>query len=633
MKRRNVYATRIVPPPERPKPERSKPARPKAEHAKPERSQAARPKAEHAKRERSQAARPKAEHAKPEHSQSSRLAVRRDVYATRIVGPPDPLPQRPKQERPKLERPKQERTKQERTQPSHARGRLVRASLIIMLAFIASRVLGLVRELVISYQFGTSRELDAYQAAFRIPDLIFQIVAAGAMGAAFIPVFTGYLARQEDDDAWRMASTVLNVTFLLMTFVAVLAAIFAPQLVPLVAPGFDPDARALTAILMRIMLIQAVLAGVSGLVTAILHSYQDFLLPSLAPVVYNLSIIGGGLLLAPRPEFGVYGLAIGVAVGGALHMLIQIPGLLHNRARYRLLIDPRNTGAREVGRLMLPRIAGLGAIQVNFVTNTILASRLVEGSIAALNYAYQLLMLPWGVFANAISTAIFPRLAAEAALNNRDEIRRVLSLALRMILYLTIPAGVGLLVLREPLIRLLFERGEFTATSTAMTARALMFYAPGLFAIATTEIITRGYYALHDTRTPVAIGVSTIVLNIVLSIILSHFMGHGGLALAYSLANTLEMIVLLALIRGRLGGLEGQQLLTSILRVVVASAIMGEGLSLGIYAAGDLLVTAALLVRLLILAALMAAGALIYLNLTIWLGSDEITSLVRKRSE
>lgn len=516
-------------------------------------------------------------------------------------------------------------------QPGGGAGRLARASIILMLAFVASRVLGLLRELVISYQFGTTRALDAYQAAFRIPDLIFQLVAAGAMGAAFIPPFTAYLTRRREDEAWAMASTVINVTFALMAAAALLAAIFADRLVPLVAPGFEPEARALTASLMRIMLIQAVLAGVSGLLTAVLNSYQEFLLPALSPIVYNLTIIAAALFLAPRPEFGVRGLAIGVAFGGAAHLLIQIPGLLARKARYRPTVDLQNPGAREVGRLMLPRIAGLGAIQVNYLATTILASRLVEGSIAALNYAFQLLMLPFGVFASAIATAVFPSMAEQAALARDDEIRRMLSTALRVILYLTIPAAAGLLVLRQPLIRLLFERGEFTMESTAMTGRALLFYAPGLVAIAATEIITRGFYALHDTRTPVAVGVATVALNVLLSVFLSSVLGHGGLALAYTLACSLEAVVLVVIIHDRLAGIDDRKIVASILRSLVAALIMAEGLLLGVYAAGDLLVTANVLVRLLILVGLVLAGAAIYLGLTIWLGSEEIISLARRR--
>lgn len=509
--------------------------------------------------------------------------------------------------------------------------RLAKASLILMLAYVASRVLGLVRELVISYQFGTSRELDAYQAAFRIPDIIFQIVAAGAMGAAFIPTFTAYLTRQEDDEAWRMTSTVLNITFLVMAISAGLAAVFAPQLVGLIAPGFEPESRALTATLMRLMLIQPVLAAMSGLLTAILHSYQDFVLPALAPVVYNLAIIVSGLTLARRPELGVQGLAIGVAAGALCHLLIQIPALLKRQTRYQLVLDLRHAGARMVARLMAPRIAGLGAIQVNYLANTIIASRLAEGSIAALNYAFQLLMLPFGVFASAIATAVFPTMSAQAAVSARHEIQRTLALSLRAILYLTVPAGVGLFVAREPLIRLLFERGEFTGASTALTADALMFYAPALFAIATTEIITRGFYALSDTRTPVIIGVITVALNIVLSLTLSTRLGHAGLALAYLIANTIEAVALLAIIRGRLGGLEGERLALSVVRMVIAAAIMGEGLNLGLYAAGDILVSGSLAVRVLVFSGLTLVSGAIYLLLTIWLGSEEITSLARRR--
>ena len=500
-----------------------------------------------------------------------------------------------------------------------------------MLAFIASRLLGLLRELVISYQFGTSRSLDAYQAAFRVPDLIFQIVAAGAMGAAFIPPFTAYLARRHEHDAWRMASTVITVTFLVMAICSALAAVFAPQIVPLIAPGFDAPARELTVTLMRIMLIQAVVASISGLVTAILNSYKDFLLPALAPVVYNATIIVAALTLAGRPELGVKGLAIGVALGSLFHLLIQVPGLAYRKVKLRPRIDLSQDGAREVFRLMLPRIAGLGAIQINFLANTIIASRLIVGSIAALNYAFQLLMLPWGIFANAISTAIFPSLAEEAALDRQEQIAHMLSGALRIIMYLTIPAAVGLFVLADPLVRLLFQRGQFTALSTAMTASALRFYCPGLVAIAATEIVTRGFYSLHDTRSPVVVGVLTVTLNILLSIVLSGFMSFSGLALAYSIANSVEAVVLLSIIRDRVGGVDEGRLLRSLGRVVVAAAIMGEGLALGAYALGDILVTGSFMVRLFLLSVLVLAGAALYILLTIWLGSEEVTRLRRAR--
>jgi len=586
---RTVYATKIVkPPPAKPEPvDRS--ARPARDQRPPERR------------------------------------AGRVVYATRIDNAQPPL-------LPRSERVQPARPPAPPAAPRTAHT-LARASVILMLAMVASRVLGMVRELVISYLFGTSRVLDAYQAAFRIPELLFQLVAAGAMGAAFIPIFRACLARNEDEEAWRIASTVLNATFLILAVATGLAAIFANQLAAVVAPGFDAEARALTANLMRIMLVQSLVLGLSGLVTGILQSYDDFLLPALSPIVYNLSIIASGLLLATRPQFGVYGLAIGVAVGGVLHLLIQLPGLRRPGVHYRLGIDAANAGARRVGALMLPRIAGLGALQVNFLANTVIASHLVEGSIAALNYAFQLVSLPWGIFASAISTAVFPTLSAQAALDRRSELLRIFSSSLRTILYLTIPAGVGLLVLREPLIRLLFQRGQFTAQSSAMTAQALMFYAPGLFAIAATEIILRAFHAMQDTRTPVLVGVCVVTTNIALSLLLSGRMGVGGLALAYSIANSIETIVLMVIMRGRLGSVDGAQIIASLLRVLVAAVIMGEGLSLGLFAAGDLLVTGSLLLRALLMTLLIVVGALIYLLLTIWLGSEEITSLANRRAE
>lgn len=512
--------------------------------------------------------------------------------------------------------------------PPDRAGRVARASLILMVASIGSRLLGLVREQVISYQFGTSRDLDAYRAAFNVPDLIFQIVAAGAMGAAFIPVFTKYLTRGHERRAWQMASTVLNTTFLALAVASGLAALFAPQIVPLLTPGFEPQARALTVTLMRLMLIAPLLTGLSGLAAAILQSYNDFLLPALSPVVYNLAIIAGGVFLAPR--LGVLGLAMGVVAGAALHLLVQMPGLWRRNAGYRLQIDAQHEGAREVGRLMLPRIAGLGAIQVNYLANTVVASGLAAGSIAALNYAFQLLMLPWGIVAGSIATAVFPTLSEDAALENKAQVRRTMSAAVRVILYLSLPAGVGLFVLREPLIQLLFQRGQFTAASTAMTASALTFYAPSLFAIAATEILTRGFYALHDTRTPVKVSVATVALNILLSVLLSRPLGVGGLALAYLIANSLETLLLLAIMRGRLAGLDEAGLLRSVGRSAVAALVMGEGLALGLYACGPLLSGGILLVRLLLVALLVLIGAGIYFALTIWLGSDEMAAIARR---
>lgn len=453
-------------------------------------------------------------------------------------------------------------------------GEVARAAGLVMVAFVASRALGLAREMIIGSQFGTSWELDAYLAAFRVPDLIFQIIARGALGSAFIPVFTEYLAREKKEEAWRLASAIFNIVFVAVAVASLLAAIFAPQLVVrVVAPGFGPREQALTTSLMRLMLLSTVVFSVSGIAMGILNSFQHFLWPAWAPAIYNLSIIGGALFLVPT--MGVYGLAVGVVIGSALHLLIQVPELVKRGLRYFPILALGDPGVREVGRLMGPRILGLATMQVNFLVNTILASGLVAGSLAALNYAWLLMFLPLGVFAMAIATVAFPTFAQLTAKGELDDLRRALSLTLRATWYLTVPATMGLFLLREPIIRLLLERGRFGLESTGAVAWALQFYALGLFAYATVEIVTRAFYALHDTLTPVLVGLASMAINIVLCLLLVGPLTHGGLALANSLATIVEMIWLLVILRGRMKGMGGRELLISLAKIAAAAALMG----------------------------------------------------------
>ena len=257
---------------------------------------------------------------------------------------------------------------------------IARAASIVMVAFALSRVLGLIRQVTIAGQFGTGREMDAYQAAFRLPDIIFQLVAGGALASAFIPTFTGYLTRADRAGAWRLASAIVNLLLAILTLTAALAALIAPWLVDwIIAPGFDAETAALTTRLMRVMLISSVVFGVSGVVMGALNAHQHFILPAVAPMLYNLAIIGGALFLAP--PFGVMGLAVGVVVGSALHLLIQLPALAHFRARYTPVLTVRDPGVRQVARLMGPRVLGLAVVQLNFLVNTNLASRLGEGAV------------------------------------------------------------------------------------------------------------------------------------------------------------------------------------------------------------------------------------------------------------
>jgi putative peptidoglycan lipid II flippase len=518
-------------------------------------------------------------------------------------------------------------------QGTAAKAQIARAAGLVMALFVISRALGLLREMAISHQFGTGGDLDAYLAAFRLPDLLFQIVAGGALGSAFIPTFAAFLAQDQEEGAWRLASAVINLVLLLTTALAAVAALLAPWLVrDVIAPGFDPARQALTTSLMRLMLVTPVIFGVSGIVMGILNARQHFLLPALAPILYNAGIIGGALALAP--SMGVRGLAWGVIAGALAHLLVQVPGLFRHGMHYTPILGLRESGVHEVGRLMLPRMVGLAAVQLNFLVNTILASGLAAGSLAALNYAWLLMLLPQGIFAQSVATAAFPTFSAQAARGQRVEMRSTLAATLRAVLYLALPAAVGLIVLRVPLVQIVFQRGAFTETSTRTVALALALYSLGLPAHSAVEIVVRAFYAMHDTKTPVAIGVAAMGLNVALSLaFISIFeaMGwtpHGGLALSNSLATTAEMAVLLFIIRHRLEGLEGQRFAASLARTGLSAVVMGcvAGALAWLLAGAHVLVAGG---------AAVAAGIGVYGGMSLMLGAPEpraMWTMLRSRS-
>jgi len=456
-------------------------------------------------------------------------------------------------------------------------GRMFRAALVVMLFFVLSRVTGLVREVILSDRFGTSASYDAYLAAFRVPDMLFQLVAGGALGSAFLPIFAGLWLKTDKADAWLLFSRVLNLITLALMVVASLVVIFALPVVQIVlAPGFSPAQQILTASLIRGMLLGTVIFGASGLVMAALNATQHFIAPAAAPVLYNLSIIGGAYFLAPR--FGVYGLVIGVVVGSLAHLLVQVPVLIHKGAVYRFSLSLRDQGVRTVLKLMGPRVLGLFFVQMHFLVNTILASSLVTGSLSALNYAFLLMLLPQGIVAQAIATAAFPTFSAQYAAGQHAVLRRTVSQTLRTVIFLIIPATVMLYMLGDATISMLLEHGAFTARSTQLVFFAFQFYLIGLLAHSALEIIVRAFYAVQNTLTPVLVGIAAMILNIALSLLLVGQLSFGGLALANSTATTLEMLLLLWLLRRQLGGIQGRSIGGTLARSVAAAAVMAAAL-------------------------------------------------------
>jgi putative peptidoglycan lipid II flippase len=432
------------------------------------------------------------------------------------------------------------------SQPSWA-GAGGSAALVLMVAFVGSRVSGLFRDVVISARFGASPEYEAYLAGNRIPDLLFQVLAGGAVASAFIPVLAGYLERRDAEGEWRLLATLLNLSVVALVPIIAVLMLLANPVMSLLTPGWSPTQQGLAADLSRVMLVSPLFFTLGCFVTSVLNAHRQFLLPALGPIMYNLGIIGGALWLTDvAAGWGLsrgYGLAAGAAIGALGFLVIQAPGLSLIGVRYRPVLDLGMASVRQVGRLLVPRTMGLGVAQINYLVVLFFAS-MVPGGYAALNYAWLLTMLPLGIFAMAISTAAFPTLARQTAAGDMSQMRHTLVASLRAILFLTIPASVGLVALAGPIVRLIFERGAFDAAATEATAVALRFYAAALFAHSATEILARSFYALHDTRTPFFVSTASMLLNLTLCATLVGPMGHGGLALAVSIAGVAEAVAL-----------------------------------------------------------------------------------------
>ena len=432
---------------------------------------------------------------------------------------------------------------------------MARSAVIIGIAFMASRVLGLLREIILANRFGTSSDYDAYVSAFRIPDLLFLVVMSGAFGAAFIPVFGGFLARNEKDNADRLASAVITWTALSTVVLGLITFVFASPLMRyVVAPDLPPEAMDLAIKTMRMLLLSPLLLGMGIAAKGILETHLKFTLPALAPVVYNLAIVLAALFLAPK--YGIEGVTFGVLVGAALHVGIQIPGVIRTGLNFRPTISRNVAGLAEVGILLLPRVIGQAAFQINFVAVNHFASQTGEGSVSALNYAWQMLMLPNGVLALSISTVVFPTMAAQFELGDIAGFRSTLQRGLHPLLFLLVPASIGLFEFRTSLFQTIFQSGNFTANSTILASEPLAFLALGLVWYGLVEVLARTFYAMKDTVTPVAAGILIIVLNIVLSKALLDSMGHVGLALSLSISTFVEALILVVVLRRRIGGFD-----------------------------------------------------------------------------
>ncbi|HEV2704426.1 MAG TPA: murein biosynthesis integral membrane protein MurJ [Pyrinomonadaceae bacterium] len=489
---------------------------------------------------------------------------------------------------------------------SGGEGRSVaRSAGIVSLAVMGSRVLGLVREQVFAAYFGAGFLNDAFQVAFRIPNTLRDLFAEGALSVAFVKTFTDYSVKKSEEEAWRLASMVLNVLAIVLSVITICGIIFSPQIVAIIAGDFSPEKARLATTMTRIMFPFILLVALAAVAMGVLNTKGRFGIPASASTLFNVGSIVGGLGFAywlsggswssPRdpqavPEsaaqWAIIGMAIGTLIGGGLQFLIQVPSLLRVGFRFRPLVSFTDPGVRQVMRLMGPAVIGTAAVQINVLINTFFAQS-IPGGVSWLGYAFRLMQLPIGVFGVAIGTATLPTISKFAARGDIGNFRSTLSSSIGLVFLLTIPSACGLVVLGRPIIALIYERGAFTSTTTEMVATALAAYSVGLAGYAAIRVLSPAFYALDDARTPMLVSLISILVNAVASYFFRDIFsqvgvtpatpsgyGHVGLALSTSCVALINFFALVFIMRRRIQRLEGRRILSSFVRITLASAAL-----------------------------------------------------------
>lgn len=442
------------------------------------------------------------------------------------------------------------------------------AAIILGAASLVSRLLGILRDRVLAGEFGAGSELDIYYAAFRIPDLVFNLLVLGALSAGFIPIFSSYIKNKKK--SWELVNVVLNVLFFIVILVSLLLIVLAPWLSKIIAPGFTESQLAVTTTLTRIMFLSPILLSVSGIFGSVLQSYKRFFIYSLAPILYNIGIIIGALFFTKT--LGVEGLAWGVVLGAAMHMTIQVFAVISLGYKYHFSFDLNHKGLRHIFTMMLPRTLGLVISQINLLVITIIGSTLAVGTIAVFNLASNIQSFPLGLFGISFAIAAFPAFSEFA--KKKKKFIETFSLTVRQILYLIIPASVLLIILRAQIVRIILGTGKFDWEDTVLTLETLSFFAISLFAQALILVLARAFYAQHDSKTPFYTGLVSAFANIVLAMMLIDKFGVAGLALAFSLSTILNFVLLTLLLHYKLGNLDGQKISIAVGKALVATFML-----------------------------------------------------------
>ena len=461
--------------------------------------------------------------------------------------------------------------------PSDEKSRIAKAAGLMSVATLISRVLGYVRDMIFALYFGATGISDTFFAAFRIPNLLRELFAEGSMSSAFIPVLTEYRKKQGEEEANRLVKTTFTFIIVVVGIVCIIGIIFSPAIVTVIAPGFlgSPEKFSLTVVLTRIMFPFLLFISLAALVMGALNTKRVFFVPALAPAMLNVTLILSIILFESRSEQPITAAAIGVMAGGFVQFAFQLPSFFKNNFHLGINMNFNHPGLKRMSVLLIPATFALAVNQINIVVSNILASYLQPGSITYLFYSMRLVQFPIGIFGVAMGTAILPTLSEHAVKGDYEKLREDFSFALRFLFFITIPAMAGLIALKEPLVNVLFQRGRFDYAATTGTAEALLFYSLGIWAVVGVRVVTAGFYSLQDTKTPVKIAVVAVLANIVFSLLFMKPLKHSGLAFANSLAAGINFIILFFFLRKRLKRIGGLMILSSFIKSVLASVVMG----------------------------------------------------------
>ncbi len=447
------------------------------------------------------------------------------------------------------------------------------AAMIISAATLVARFVGLLRDRILAHYFGASQMMDAYYAAFKIPDLVYTLLIVGALTAGFIPTFTRLFTQTEKKaEAWKLANNVFNIAGISLIVLCTIGILISPLLIPFIAPGFDSSSQELAGSFTRVMFLSPLFLGLSMTLGGILQSLRRFVLYSIAPIFYNLGIIFGAVVLVKF--IGPSGLAWGVVLGAFLHLTLMIIGAKNSGWQWKPIFNLKDKETKQVGKLMLPRTVGSAISEINILITTMLASLLPIGSVAVYNYASNLQAVPTGIIGIPFALAVFPVLAAAAAKNDLTDFAVKLSSTARKILFLIIPLSVIVMLLRAQIVRVVLGTGQFDWTATISTANALAFFSFGLFAQSLIPLFARAFYSLSDTKTPLITSIIAEIIAIAAAVILMRKIGVAGLALASSIGAAINILLLITFIRRRLPTIEGYKIAYSLIRISLATILM-----------------------------------------------------------